>query len=129
MYLQGCNTRCDGCHNQTTWDINNGISIDVESLANELIAKITNKKLTISGGEPLMQQKAIIELLRLLKGFSIALYTSKQLKDVPKELKAKLDYIKVGKFNIDKITTVMPYIGSSNQKFIYLKGNKHETRT
>ena len=73
LYVQGCVKRCKGCHNPSTWDIKNGKSVDINSLASELRKKVTNKKITISGGEPLLQYDAVLELVKLLYDFNIAL--------------------------------------------------------
>ena len=59
LFLQGCNLRCPGCQNPSTWDINKGSLIDVKELAQQLREKCLNKKLTISGGEPLLQTDAL----------------------------------------------------------------------
>ena len=117
VFLQGCDIRCKGCHNQSAWDIAKGIAMEPENLANLLKEKVVNKKVTISGGEPLMQKDAVLELLDLLQGFDIALYTGHELIDVPVEILQKVNYIKTGNFQIDKKTSIKPYVGSYNQEF------------
>ena len=89
----------------------------------EQIEKQTPKKhITISGGEPLLQKKGLLTLVRLLrqKGFDIAVYTGHSLKEVPARLLKLLNSIKVGDFRINDRTTVKPYVGSTNQEFIIL---------
>ena len=44
LFLQGCNLRCPGCQNPSTWDINKGTLIDVKELADILRIKCINKK-------------------------------------------------------------------------------------
>ena len=39
LFLQGCNLRCTGCQNQSTWDISKGIKTDVKELALKLREK------------------------------------------------------------------------------------------
>lgn len=124
VFLQGCNIKCNGCHNEITWDENCGILRDVNELANELILNVKNKKITISGGEPLFQEKAVLELVRLLKGMDICLYTGSNLEEVPKEILPFLRYIKVGKYKKELKCSTKPYIGSTNQKFIDLLNDK-----
>ena len=121
LFLQGCERRCEGCHNPETWDINMGKSVPVIDLSNEIRRKSINKKLTISGGEPLLQSPAILELINLLNDFNIALYTGFKMVEVPKEILEKLDYIKVGKYVKENHCTTIDYIGSANQRFINLK--------
>lgn len=80
LFMQGCDLHCKGCQNRSTWDIEKGKKVDIDDLVKELKKKVFNKKITISGGEPLMQKEALIELVTKLKdlGFDIALYTGHQ---------------------------------------------------
>jgi anaerobic ribonucleoside-triphosphate reductase activating protein len=98
-----------------------GEQVCVEDLANLLKKEVVNRKITISGGEPLMQQEALIELVHLLNGFDIALYTGHQKDDVPRELISKIKYLKTGPFVEELKTTTTPYVGSANQTFEEVK--------
>jgi len=126
LFVQGCKQRCESCHNPSTWEIDAGISISVIELAADIRNKSKNKKLTISGGEPLLQVPAVLELIKLLHDFNIVLYTGYDFKDVPSELLFHLDYIKVGKYEKDKHCTTIDYIGSKNQQFIHVERLKNE---
>lgn len=90
------------------------------------------KRVTISGGEPLLQLKELFELVIKLKkkNYDIGLYTSYEIEEVPKELLKYLNFIKVGKY-IDKLKIENKFYGSSNQKFILLKEGEiiNEKRT
>lgn len=71
LFLQGCHLQCKYCHNRDTWDINGG---KYKSL-DDIFQKIMNYKnyihpnggVTITGGEPLLQVKFLIELFKKLK--------------------------------------------------------------
>ena len=72
IFMQGCNLQCKFCQNRDTWDVCGGMEYTVP----ELLAKIERYKsyfvpsgggVTISGGEPLVQQDFLIELLTALK--------------------------------------------------------------
>lgn len=71
IFLQGCHLECKYCHNRDTWDINSG---KYESL-DEIFTKIIRYKnyicpnggVTVTGGEPLLQVKFLIELFKKLK--------------------------------------------------------------
>lgn len=72
IFLQGCSLRCKYCHNRDTWDINGGEYKSVD----EIIEKIKNYKnyiipsgggVTVTGGEPLLQAKFLIEFFKRLK--------------------------------------------------------------
>ena len=118
LFLQGCDLQCIGCQNKSTWDLTKGIKKDIKVLAQELREKCFNKKLTISGGEPLMQAEALRELLEELKDFDLCLYTGHELNEVPQSILTYLKYIKVGRFVQELRTTTKPFVGSINQSFI-----------
>ena len=122
LFMQGCDLHCKGCQNKSTWDINKGKEIDIDDLVNELDKKVFNKKITISGGEPLMQIEALIELVNKLNdlGFDIALYTGHQKEDVPSNIVEKVNYLKTGNFIEELKTNVKPFVGSSNQVFLII---------
>ena len=130
LYLQGCEQRCDGCHNASTWNIDEGKTVPIDVLCKEIITKSMTKKITISGGEPLLQTPAVLELIKKLKchNFNICLYTGYELEDVPEELLEQLDYIKVGRYEKDKRCTTIDYIGSTNQRFIDIRREIHEKK-
>ena len=83
VFFQGCSLRCKYCHNRDTWPTNAGL----EYSSDELIAKISRYKnyftvsgggVTLSGGEPLLQQDFLLELIPKLKklGIHVAIDTS-----------------------------------------------------
>ncbi len=127
IFLQGCIAHCPGCHNPSTWATNEGFLYSIDELFEEIIAKSTTKRITISGGEPLLQKDSLLPFLQKLKdhGFDIVLYTGYDLKDVPIEILRTIDYIKTGLFDIKRKTSTLPYIGSENQKFIDISNLKH----
>lgn len=120
LFLQGCNLKCPYCHNKATWNIEDGKVYDVLEVIEILKTNIRNKKITISGGEPLLQKEALLYMFDIIKDWDICLYTGYNLEDVPKDILKYLRYIKVGNFIEELRTTNTPFIGSSNQKFINL---------
>lgn len=127
LFMQGCDLHCKGCQNRSTWDIEKGKKVDIAELVNELKKKVFNKKITISGGEPLMQEEALIELVTKLNdlNFDIALYTGHTKDEVPSEIILKLKYLKTGNFIQELKTTIKPFVGSENQ--IFEEVSKDET--
>ncbi len=124
LFLQGCDIRCEGCQNGSTWDISKGKKVEVEKIAREIRAKCKNKKLTISGGEPLMQKEALMDLLESLKDFDLCLYTGHDIAEVPDGILKYLKYIKYGPFVKKLKTTIKPFVGSENQVFMEVKRNE-----
>ena len=121
VFFQGCKRACKDCHNPTTWSLASGTRYSVNEFAEILRKKTKNNKVTFSGGEPLLQAQAILNLVKALDGFDICMYTGFDVEDVPQELKEKIHYLKVGSFQRDKKTTITPYVGSTNQSFINLR--------
>ena len=82
FFLQGCPLRCLYCHNPDTWSASKGTVVTEEAIVEKALAYKTYTQpkggVTFSGGEPLLQAKALIPLFRNLKehGFHIALDTS-----------------------------------------------------
>lgn len=126
IFMQGCNLHCKGCQNKSTWDINKGIKFDIDELVDNLINKSINKKITISGGEPLLQLDSLRYLISKLNEnrFDITLYTGHEKSDVPQEIINNIQYLKTGSFKEELKTSIKPYVGSSNQIFEEVK---HET--
>ena len=70
VFMQGCSLRCKFCHNPETWILKKGN----QYTSDELVEKILKYKnyiedggVTFSGGEPLLQQEFLIEVLKKLK--------------------------------------------------------------
>lgn len=82
IFLQGCNYRCLYCHNPDTQDLTGGNEISTE----ELLDNIEKMRpyfgeqggITVSGGEPLVQTKDLIDFFQAAKksGFHTALDTN-----------------------------------------------------
>lgn len=76
-----------------------------------------SRRLTISGGEPMHQAEAVTALLAKLPDFDRALYTSREVHEVPAELLRNLEHLKSGPYVHALRTTTIPFVGSSNQRF------------
>ncbi len=125
IFFQGCHIRCKGCHNSNTWDINQGKEMTVNEIIEFLKTNSPTKRITISGGEPLLQAEELFELLKCLKNnnYEITLYTGFDISMVPKRIIKLLDYLKYGPFK-EYSKTTMEYYGSTNQKFVKVNGGK-----
>jgi anaerobic ribonucleoside-triphosphate reductase activating protein len=121
VFFQGCDLRCKGCQNPSTWEMKNGTEMTTDELVTVLKKEVVNKKVTFSGGEPLMQVDALIDVVKKLKDFDIAVYTGHEFEEVPKELLDNITYIKTGSFKEELKSTVKPYVGSTNQEFRRVK--------
>lgn len=127
VFLQGCDRHCEGCHNFSTWDKDCGTKYEVSELVEELKEQAKNRKITISGGELFFQAEATCELIKLLDGFDICVYTGSEFEEIQRDfgfILPYLHYIKVGKYKKGLRSTTTPYVGSTNQRFLTLKDGK-----
>ena len=75
-WTDGCHWRCLYCHNPDTWTMSNGIPVSVARAAEELSKyrqglKVMAGGFTLSGGEPLMQDRFAVKLLSAAKKMGI----------------------------------------------------------
>lgn len=77
--LSGCHLRCTWCDSKFTWDMKSGTKMTTDEIIKE-IKKYPCKHLVITGGEPLIQQSALTDLLSKLKGYYVEMETSGSLK-------------------------------------------------
>lgn len=66
LRLAGCHLRCVWCDSKYTWERKSGSQMEIAEVLKE-IKKFPTKNLVITGGEPLLQQSALKELLDSLK--------------------------------------------------------------
>jgi pyruvate formate lyase activating enzyme len=75
-WTTSCNLRCKYCHNPDTWTLANGIPVTIARATQQLRKYRTGLKImsggfTLSGGEPLMQDRFAVKLLAAAKAMGI----------------------------------------------------------
>ena len=75
-WLTGCQFRCLYCHNPDTWRMTNGIPVTVERAKAQLGKyrhglKMMKGGFTLSGGEPLMQDRFVVKLFTAAQAMGI----------------------------------------------------------
>lgn len=75
-WTSGCQFKCLYCHNPDTWKMRNGIPVTLERAITQLEKysaglKVMAGGLTISGGEPLMQDRFVVNLFSAAKKMGI----------------------------------------------------------
>ena len=75
-WTTGCMWRCQYCHNPDTWTMSNGLPVTVARAAEEIGKykyglKVMSGGFTLSGGEPLMQDRFAIKLLAAAKAMGV----------------------------------------------------------
>ena len=74
VFLSGCKLRCKYCHNPEMW-VRGEYNYTADVLANRILRDknyfVRNGGVTFSGGEPILQDKFIIEIAKILKKHNI----------------------------------------------------------
>lgn len=128
IYFAGCKHYCKGCHNPQSWDMDGGHEVTIDYLL-DLIKDDEFANVTFSGGDPLYQADAVTELARRIKeetDKTIWCYTGFTYEEIlaDETLSNIIPYIDVlvdGPFVEALKTTDVPFVGSSNQRKIFLQ--------
>ena len=72
LFLQGCRLQCKYCHNRDTWDLKGGEYKSLDDIFDKIkryknYMMLSGGGVTVTGGEPLLQVKFLIELFKKLK--------------------------------------------------------------
>lgn len=124
IWFQGCDKRCKGCCNPDLLELKPANIISLAKLL-EIVAdaKIENdiRGVTFLGGEPTLQA-GLAQLSQAIKslGLGVILFTGKNYSQLSDELKASVDLIVDGEFELENKETERNLIGSTNQKIHYM---------
>ena len=134
VFYQGCKHHCKNCHNPETWNFNSGTLIDNDEIINKIKGNPLLDGVTLSGGDPMFQLDAVIDLCQKIKKelpeLNIILYTGytyEELLDMRQffpnieVLQRFLDYIVDGKYVEELRDLTLHFKGSSNQRIIDVK--------
>lgn len=124
VFLQGCPLRCGYCHNPESWSMDGGEEYTAQELANKLIRLKPyfgkDGGVTFSGGEPLVQAKALLQACKILKksGIHIAIDTSGCI--VSDAVKALLE-------DIDLVILDVKHVNKERYKWLTKTGDLDDT--
>ena len=133
VYSSGCPHHCPGCHNPQSWNIDNGHPVEIEEIL-KVILDDPFADVTFSGGDPMFQVDAVLELCKKVKEKSkksIWLYSGFTIEQIVRTryLARVLPYVDIivdGRYVHELRNTDLPFRGSENQRIIivdkYLKG-------
>lgn len=136
VWFQGCKHDCKGCHNPETQTMNVGIKKTVDEICNEICLLENQNGITFSGGDPMFQPEALLEILKYTKslGYNIWCYTGFVYEALLKKTEVYrgiLKYIDVlidGRFELDKKTFECKFRGSYNQRLIDVQKSLQEEK-
>lgn len=125
IYLAGCRHACEGCHNPQSWDFKAGRDMSVGEIARHV--EVNGFNVTLSGGDPLYQIDAVIELCDTIHslGKDVWCYTGftyEEIKEDPSlsRILKHADVLVDGPFIQSLKGSTLRFRGSSNQRIIYL---------
>lgn len=129
IFLQWCIHGCPNCHNKRTWSKTGGVTYTVNEVFDYLDMKLNENRyldgVTFSGGDPMLQDKELEELIIKLKDkhdINIWTYTGFKYEEIQdKSVLKHIDVLVDGKFDKDKRFPEKPFRGSNNQRLLRLK--------
>lgn len=125
IFMQGCERNCRGCHNPATHALDGGKLVDTSELIDAFKKDPLLTGITLTGGEPLLQIPAALELAKAAKNFGLDVwcYTGYTLEEIPaaaSELLKNIDVLVDGEYVEELRDLNLAFRGSRNQRIIYL---------
>ncbi len=134
IFTQGCAHHCFNCHNPETWDFDKGKDVDIDELISKIKRNPLLQGITLSGGDPLYQVNACLELVKKVKELNsdldIIIYTGFTFEELAINFKKNNDLLSLlklsdilidGKYEDSLRDLTLKFRGSSNQRVINLK--------
>lgn len=137
VFVQGCPHHCPGCHNPHTWDSSAGYITGTDFILHEYRSNPLLSGITLTGGEPMEQPKAMRILAREVHalggnvwcytGYTLEQLREKKDKDI-NNLLNEIDVLVDGPFVESLRDLELQWRGSSNQRIINLKEERECTQ-
>lgn len=132
IWTQGCSHNCKGCHNPETHSFTDGFILDVDDVKKQIDELEGQQGITFSGGDPMMQPEACLELAKYSKklGYNVWCYTGftfEELLKLGKKNKSIIEFLKYidvlvdGRFVLEEKSFDCVFRGSKNQRLIDVK--------
>lgn len=128
LFMQGCSHQCPGCQNPETHDIEAGEEMTVQEVIDDILSTRYLDGLTLSGGDPLLQPKASLEIAKNAKetGLNVWLYTGWTFEQImagkagreAKEVLSFIDVLVDGPFVEALRSEDVLWRGSTNQHLV-----------
>lgn len=139
LFFQGCPHHCPGCQNPETHDPTGGKITNINTVIQDILNTKYLDGITFSGGDPLMQPEAVIEIAKAIKkntNLTIWLYTGWTFEQIQNNItgntaKEALTYIDIlvdGPFMEKLKTKDAIWRGSSNQRLINVQKSLKENK-
>ena len=139
IWFQGCDHKCPYCQNPETWDFNAGVLVDIETMKNKIRELEFQQGVTFSGGDPLYQLDAFIELAKCVHkcNMDVWVYTGFTYEQLMKlaekdkkyiEALKEIDVLVDGPFVQRLKSFECKFRGSSNQRIIDIPKSLKENK-
>lgn len=151
VFCQGCPHHCEGCHNPKTHPFDGGTPVRVGKILEQIDKDPILRGVTFSGGEPMCQAKAFLELAKGVKarGLDIVIFTGYRYEELMKhidgcqeqneddvmklvdrqgarELLELTDILIDGKFELAERDLTLQFRGSRNQRVIDMAATREK---
>ena len=129
IFFAGCPHHCPGCHNPDSWALEGGEDYSVQQVV-EQIQQMGSYRVTISGGEPFLQQQALDELVDALTGYDLYLFTGYRIEQLLGDVQARrilsrVDGLIDGRYIQRLHDHSLAIRGSTNQRIFNRKQLQH----
>jgi anaerobic ribonucleoside-triphosphate reductase activating protein len=127
VFVQGCDKRCEGCHNPDAQPVDGGVLYSAADLLARVVVNPLCMGVTLSGGEPLLQVGALLPFVRGVKdaGLSLAVYSGDTMERIlarndarELELLTLADTLVDGPFVLAERSLALPFRGSRGQRVL-----------
>lgn len=127
IWTQGCTLACPSCFNPDTHSLTDGKSISLSTITSQIFAQPQIEGITFSGGEPLLQAPAMLQLARNIRNstpLTMLLFTGftwEEIQSNPQaaELVSYMDIVIAGRYHHEQ-RIAKSLIGSSNKSIHFI---------
>lgn len=126
VWVQGCSLACPGCWNPDTWAFERRNLQSVDDLTDSILATEDIEGVTLTGGEPFEQAKALAELAKTVRaaGLSVFVFTGYDLDELThtehRALLEVTDVVVAGRYIDEQRVSGWAWRGSANQRVHFL---------
>lgn len=131
IFFTGCPHHCPGCFNPETWNPDcPGSKLWGNDETEELVRRLSQSHIdgvTFSGGDPLSHwnRSEVLNLCKVIKsrvpGKTVWIYTGYTLEELGDLDLTPVDVLVEGRYIESLRSPDLPWVGSSNQRVIYLR--------
>lgn len=128
VFFQGCRRKCIGCFNPGTHSLKKNQLLSAEDILNNFLQPDT-EGITVSGGEPFLQVKGLLRLLKKAKeeyGLSTVVYTGFRYEGLPSSAFNNIDVLIDGPYKDELKEPTLLARGSSNQRLLFFSDRYQE---